>query len=142
MATGSSLSSYLEAQILNWIKGANIVAAPAQLYVALFTVDPTDASGSGTEVAGNGYARIAVLSSAWSAIVDNGIGNGSVISNSGVITFATPTGPGWGTVISFALYDALAAGNMIFQGELAADLVINAGDVVTFQIGALTITVD
>src|SRR5579871_3682493 len=114
MATGSSISSYLEAQILNWVKGTNIAAAPATLYVALYTANPNDASASGTEVTGNGYARAAVTSSTgWSSITDNGAGNGSVISNAGVITFATPTPAGRGTVTGFALYDAVSGGNEI-----------------------------
>ena len=143
MATGSSISSYLEAQILNWVKGTSIAASPATLYVALYTANPTDANASGTEVSGNAYARVAVTSATgWSAITDNGAGNGSVISNAGVITFATPTPAGWGTITGFALYDALTVGNELFWAALAASKVINAGDTVTFQIGALTVTVD
>lgn len=44
MATGSSISSYFEAQILNWLKGTSIVAAPATVYVALYTARSTSAS--------------------------------------------------------------------------------------------------
>lgn len=143
MATGSSISSYLEAQILNWVKGTSIVAAPATLYVALYTANPTDADASGTEVSGNAYARVGVTSaSGWSAITDNGAGNGAVISNAGVVTFPTPTPAGWGTVTGFAIYDSLTNGHELFWAALTASKVINAGDAVTFQIGALTVTVD
>jgi len=143
MATGTSISSYFEAQILNWLKGTSIAASPATLYAALYTANPTDANASGTEVSGNAYARIGITSATgWSAITDNGAGNGSVISNSGIITFPTPTPAGWGTVTGFALYDALTVGNELFWAALTASKVINAGDTVSFAIGALTITVD
>ena len=141
MATGTSLSSYTEAALLNWIKGTAFPGAPANLYVALFTTAPTDAAASGVEVSGNAYARVAIASSGWSAITDNGAGSGAVISNSGAVNFATPTPAGWGTVVAFALFDALTNGNMVFWATITSK-VINAGDTVTFAIGAITVTVD
>jgi hypothetical protein len=143
MATGSSISSYFEDQILNWVKGTSVVAAPATLYVALYTAAPNDASASGTEVTGNAYARVAITSATgWSAIVGAGAGTGDSVSNSGIVTFATPTPAGWGTVTHFALYDALTVGNEIVWAALTASKVINAGDAVTFPIGALAIFID
>lgn len=142
MATGTSISSYMEAQILNWIKGTNVVAANANLYVALFTTTPTDAAASGVEVSGNAYARVAIASGGWSAITDNGAGSGSVISNSGAVNFATPSPAGWGTVVAFALFDAITNGNMVFWAALAASKVINSGDTVSFGAGVLTVTLD
>ena len=137
------MSSYLEDQLLNWIKGTTFVAAPVTLYAALYTANPTDAQASGTEVSGNGYARQPITSSTgWSSIVGAGAGTGDSITNSGVITFATPTGAGWGTVTGFALYDALTVGNEVVWAALTASKVINAGDVVTFGIGAISIAFD
>ena len=55
---------------------------PSNVYVALFTTDPTDA-GSGTEVSGNGYARqSATFSSA----------SGGSTSNSSAIEFTASGG--------------------------------------------------
>jgi hypothetical protein len=143
MATGTSMSSYLEDQLLNWIKGSSFAAAPVTLYAALYTVNPNDAQASGTEVSGNAYARVAITSATgWSAIVGAGAGTGDSITNSGIVTFPTPTGAGWGTVTGFALYDAATVGNEIVWAALAASKVINAGDTVTFAIGALSIAFD
>ena len=142
MATGTSLSSYLEAQILNWAKGAAFVGAPVTLYAALYTVDPTDASASGTEVVGNAYARVAITSSTgWSAITDGGKGVGASITNAGVITYPTPTAA-WGTVGWFALYDAATVGNSIYADALTLSKIINSGDTVSFAVGAISIAVD
>jgi len=142
MATGTSLSSYTEAQILNWVKGTTFVAAPANLYVALYTANPTDANASGTEVSGNAYARVAIAAAGWSAITDGGAGVGSSMTNSGIVTFATPTPAGWGTVTGFALYDAITVGNEVFWAALSASKVVNAGDTVSFAVGAISIAVD
>lgn len=143
MATGTSMSSYLEDQLLNWFKGTNFVASPATLYCALYTANPTDANASGTEVSGNAYARTAITSATgWSAIAAAGAGTGDSITNSGIVTFPTPTGAGWGTVTGFALYDAVTVGNEVVWAALTASKVINAGDTVTFAIGALAIFFD
>ena len=143
MATGTSMSSYLEDQLLNWLKGAAFAASPATLYVALYTANPTDANASGTEVTGNAYARVAITSATgWSAIVAAGAGTGDSITNGGIVTFPTPTPAGWGTVTGFALYDASTLGNEIVWAALTASKVINAGDAVTFPIAALAVFFD
>jgi len=52
-------SDYLENTILDLVYGGVAYTPPAILYVALFSVAPTDAGG-GTELSGGGYARVAV----------------------------------------------------------------------------------
>ena len=52
----SSLSDYTELEILDHIFGGAAYTSPTNVYLALYTVAPTD-SGGGTEVSGNGYAR-------------------------------------------------------------------------------------
>lgn len=54
-----SLSRYLKAALLEEAFGAAAFTAPATLYLALYTVAPTD-NGGGTEVTGGSYARKAV----------------------------------------------------------------------------------
>ena len=141
MATGTSLSSYLEDQILNWIKGTAFVAAPANLYAALYTASPTDAAASGTEVSGNAYARVAIASTGWSAIAAGAAGTGDSITNAGIVTFPTPTAA-WGTVTAMALYDALTVGNEVVWAALTASKVVNSGDTVSFAVGAISIALD
>jgi hypothetical protein len=53
----SQLSNYLQENLLIHLLRNTNFARPANLYVALFTVAPTDAAGSGTEVAAASYAR-------------------------------------------------------------------------------------
>lgn len=142
MATGTSMSSYLEAALLNWIKGTAFPGVNATLYVALYTATPNDTTGSGAEVTGNGYARASIASTGWSAITDGGAGVGASITNSVAITFATPTGSGWGTVVAFALYDASSGGNEILWASLSSSKVINGGDLVQFQASQLSVAFD
>jgi hypothetical protein len=52
-------SEYLENAILDHVLGGPDYTRPGTLYIALYTVAPTDAGG-GTEVAGGSYARVAV----------------------------------------------------------------------------------
>ena len=52
----AAFSDYLENKVLGHVFGGTAYTAPTTLYVALYTVAPSD-TGGGTEVSGGGYAR-------------------------------------------------------------------------------------
>src|SRR5260221_11772528 len=132
-------ATYLEDQVLNYMKGTTFVAPTTNVYVALFTTAPADDGTGGTEVSGGSYARALVArSSGWSAITGGTAPH--QISNAGVITFATPTA-NWGTVLAIGIYDALTTGNLLYWNTITSQ-VINTGVVASFAIGALVITED
>src|SRR5260221_5898206 len=56
-------STYLEDKMLNWMKGTAFGAAPATVYVALFTTAPADDGTGAVEVSGGCYARAAITTS-------------------------------------------------------------------------------
>ena len=49
-------SNYLENKVIDHFLGTSSTSAPSNVYMGLFTSNPTDAN-SGTEVSGNGYSR-------------------------------------------------------------------------------------
>lgn len=141
----SAMSDYLENKLVDQLFRGQAFTAPATLYVGLLTAGPSDAGG-GTEVSGNGYARVAVTSSlanwagtqaAASTAVSSGTGGQT--SNNAAITFATPSAT-WGTVSHFGIYDAASGGNLLFWGALTISKTINQSDTVTFPAASLTIT--
>lgn len=118
-----------------------------QVYIALFTVIPTDAGG-GTEVSGNNYARVAVPCTmvAWAgtqaaASVAASSGVSGLTSNNNTITFPTPSAT-WGTVVAFGIFDALTGGNLMIYSGLTVNKTINTSDSVTFPAASLTFTID
>lgn len=118
----SGLSSYGETIVLAAILNT--------VFVSLHTADPGNNGTS--EIAGNGYARVAAT------FTDTGA-NPTTGSNATIVSFPTATG-GWGTVTFFGLWDSLTGGN--FQGSGAIDTartVLN-GDLVRFPTGALTVS--
>lgn len=118
-----NLSNYLKNQLRTHVFRTGSFAKPATLYVALFTVAPTDAGG-GTEVAGGAYARVQVgpADASWSAHATDGR-----TQNVAVVTFPVPSA-NWGTVTHMAIFDALAAGNMLAWQQLVTARVVNNGD--------------
>jgi len=131
-----SKSDYLENEILDHILGGADYARPATVYIALYTVAPTDAGG-GTEVTGGSYARVAVTNNAtnWPAA------SGGAKSNGTDITFAEATAS-WGTVVAFGILDAVTAGNFLYWADLTANKTIDSGDTAKFAVGDLDITED
>lgn len=129
-------SDYLENKLLDHVLNATTYTSPVTLYFALFTAAPTDAGG-GTEVSTNNYARKSMTANTTNFPAASG---GSV-ANGVAITFATPSGS-WGTITHFGIFDASTSGNLLYWGALTTSKAPGNGDVVSFAIGALTITED
>jgi hypothetical protein len=138
------------AQALTGISTATAAAGtgPATLYIALYTVAPTD-STAGTEVSGGSYARVAVTSSManWAGTQSAGSttassGTSGTTSNNNAITFPTPTA-NWGTVVATGALDASSAGNLLFWAAQSPSKTVNNGDPApSFAAGALTYQID
>jgi hypothetical protein len=138
-------TNYLENKLIDHIFRSATFAKPAALYVALFTSAPDDAGG-GTEVAGGGYARIAIAPGDlnWTATQGgtSGISSGTTgaTANAAPIQFAAPSAD-WGTVTHIAICDAVTGGNRIVWSPLTAAKTILLGDPAPlFPPGSLTIT--
>lgn len=116
------------------IQGASTAG---NLYVALFTVAPTD-STQGTECNYTGYARVAVARSAVGWTV-----SGDSVSNAAAITFGECSA-GSNTVVAFAICKGgtVNTNDAILYGTLTASLAVSAGVTPEFAIGALEVTVD
>lgn len=123
----SAASNYAETLALTYLLTNGSATRPTAWYVGLFTSDPTDA-GSGTEVAGNGYARKAVSFSV----------SGDTATNSGTVTFDPATGS-WGTISHIGIYDSLTTGNLLFHGSVTVSKQIDNGD--TFQISTSNLSI-
>jgi|TARA_R100000353_G_scaffold157462_1_gene116577 hypothetical protein len=122
-------SNYLENKVIDHFLGTSSTSAPSNVYMGLFTSNPTDAN-SGTEVSGNGYSR--------QVITFNAASSGSA-TNSSAETF-TASGGNWGTITHFGIFDASTSGNLLYHGALTDDKVIEDGDSLVVASGAITIT--
>jgi hypothetical protein len=154
----AAMSDFLENKIVDFIfrgqalgiTGASATAGsgPTNLYVGLYTVNPSD-TGGGTEVSGAGYTRVTISSSlanwagtqaAASTVASSG--NTGTTSNNGAITFGTP-GANWGSITGFGIFDAVTAGNLLIWGALTTPKTVNNGDAApAFSPAALSIQID
>jgi hypothetical protein len=128
----ASFSDYTENLVLNWLFTGNSATRPTAWYVGLFTAAPSD-TGGGTEVSGNGYARVATGTITVS-------GTATTATNDAAIEFAAASGGNWGTVTHAAVFDASSAGNMLAWAPLTTSRTINDGDVFRIPASSLTIT--
>ena len=130
----AAISNYLEEKWLNTMRGSSYTA-PANVYIALFTTQPTDAV-AGTEPAGSSYNRQPVTFT--SPVQDN---DKCTIKNSTEIVFAAAT-ESWGTISWVGLFDAAAGGNMLWQGAVNTAKTVDIDDQVRFQVHELVITLE
>jgi len=127
----AEFSDYLENWIIDHILRAVAFTPPATIYLALYTVAPTDAGG-GTEVSGGAYARQSFTLTAASA---------GASSNSADITFPQATAD-WGTVVAVGILDALTAGNLLMWSLLDASKTVASGDTFKINVNDLDILID
>jgi len=123
-------TDYLEDALLNHVLRNTSYTSPATVYVALYTVAPTDVGG-GTEVSGFGYARQAVT---FAAPVSG------TCANSGAVTFPQASGGAWGTIVAMGIFDAATSGNLLYYGNLTTAKVVGDGDQISFPNGSLTVS--
>lgn len=125
----SAMSNYLENALINATLRGTAYTAPATVYLALFTADPTEA-GTGTQVTGGAYARRAITFGAPSD---------GAASNSAEVLFPVATA-NWGTITHIGIFDALTGGNMLYYGSLTTSKVIQNSDQLKVNAGDITIT--
>ena len=129
----SAFSNYLEDQITGWIAGTSMTA-PTATFVQLYNGDPTDSGSGGTAL----FTRYQVASGAGSWTRGTG-GNGTITNASAFTITSAATATASATHV--AVWDASAAGNLLFYGALTTAKTIASGDEVKFNASALTLTV-
>lgn len=127
----SGVSDYAELKILEHAMGKTAWTKPTNVYLALFTSDPGD-DASGSEVSGGSYARRVI---SWGAAA------AGQIANDAQIEFPVATAS-WGTVTHVGIFDASAAGNLLWHGAVSASKTIDTDDQYVVQVGDLTVSLD
>jgi hypothetical protein len=142
------MSNYLEEKVLHHTLRGVSYTPPTGLYIALFTSDPGEPA-SGTEVSttegAGGWTNYARQDAAAGAAIDTGwttYANGQV-KNAKTITFpANNNAAASVTVTHIGLFGAATGGNLLYYSALSASKVIQPGDVLSFAINAITVSLD
>lgn len=124
-----NLSNYLENKVLDHFLGTTAYTMPTTVYVALYTVAPSD-TGGGTEATGGSYARQVSTFSASS---------GGATSNATNVDFVSMPAS---TIVAIGVHDALTAGNLLVWGTLSSNKALDAGDTLRIATGDLDISID
>lgn len=127
----SAMSDYLENKVLDHILSTTAFPKPTAVYLGLSLASMGD-DASGTELSGNGYARVAVSFDAAS---------GGTTDNTAVVDFPANSGSSnWGAVAYWSLWDASTSGNMLLHGAFTSAKTIEVNDVLRVAAGDLDIT--
>jgi hypothetical protein len=132
-----ALSNYTEDAFINAVfRNTSFPAPTANVYVALYTVAPTDSS-AGTEVSGGSYSRVAVTTTGgWTDPAGTGI-----TSNISLITFPTATAS-WGTIVAVGIFDTISGGNLLAYQNMSYPKTVLNNYIFKFVAGALTFQLD
>lgn len=135
---GGVISAYLGENVLDWMKGSAMPAAPAALSMALSKADPTrDNSGFNEVGTSIGYTRQAVAFGAPSSLV----GTGTSMSNSAAVTFGPATTGTWGSVTHGVIYDDVGTPNPLLYGPLSSPKNVVIGEGIGWAPGAIALLI-
>ena len=139
----SQFSNYTETNIIETtLRGASF-PVPAAIYIGLFTADPTDANVTANEVTLTAWPAYVRKDAADGGLIATGwtASSNGVSTNAKVTAFPTNNGTGNVTITHIGLYDAAMGGNLLYHAPLVSSKTLLPGDVISFGIGALTVTV-
>lgn len=140
----AGMSNYLEVALYDHCFRGLPYTAPDTLYLALFTynagLEANDPAYYGTELSGDGYARLAVGGATGRAFTSYPDHDGPGV-NAEHWDFA-PATANWNTADYFALMDAASDGNVLWWGALVDPTTILAGQTLRIEAGALEIYID
>jgi hypothetical protein len=128
----SSFTDYTENLALTYLFTTGSATRPTAWYVGLFTAAPSDAGG-GTEVSGNGYARVVTGTI-------SGSGTATTFTNAAAIEFAAASGGNWGTIGWAGIFTASTGGTLLAWAPLTTAKAINDGDIFRIPASSLSIT--
>lgn len=132
-----SMSNTTENDVLKAIlQGTDIsFRAGANLYLALFTADPTEAGVFTNEATYTGYARVAMAKA--TSFTDGG----STFTNANLVQFGQCSA-GSNTITHFAICTASTAGQIVVSGALNSSLNVSSGIQPQFSAGSLSVGAD
>jgi hypothetical protein len=128
----SSFTDYTENLVLTYLFTTGSATRPTAWYVGLFTAAPSD-TGGGTEVSGNGYARVVTGTI-------SGSGTATTFTNAAAIEFAAASGGNWGTIGWAGIFTASSGGTLLAWAPLTTSKAINDGDIFRIPASSLSIT--
>lgn len=123
----ANASNFLRNALYNHIFRNTPYTPPANVYVALYSTNPT-AADTGTEISGAGYARQVVTLGAPT----NGSGSNAAQVNLPVATANYPA-----TVTHFGLRTAATGGNLLAYQALTTPRTITQGEAPIISVGQL-----
>jgi len=132
-----SFTDYLENALLDHVfgtgAGKTLAYTQPDKFIALCTVAVTDTADGGTitEPGSPSYARKAMAT--WDAA------SAGATENTNDVLFAQATAS-FGTILDFAICDAVTAGNVLAYGSLTISKSVASGDTPKFATGDLDIT--
>lgn len=120
------------------------LTVPATVYFGLFLSTPLDDGSAGGEVAGNGYARVALANSTVNFANATTGATPFITSkwNAVAITFPADVTADWGQVLAVGAFDALTSGNLLWIADITPFRTIQVGDTPQLPATSLVMTLD
>ncbi len=129
----SDLTEYLAKKWMDHLLGVAAFTQPTDIYLGLFSADPTSSGSLVNEIASGGYGRQVITDAMGATELATG-----VAINDGGIAFPDPTASY--AVTHYGILDAISAGNMLLRQARTSTLNVTSGGApVQVSAGQLTL---
>ena len=133
------MSTYLQNKLLDHANGVASYTAPANVYLASFSVAPTEAGG-GTEESGGNYARVTMANTGatWNTA------SGGAMDNKLAFAWSKDTGADWSAganQVAWGTFDQLSGGNLLEFGPWTVPKPVKVDDTPSAAIGDLDMSI-
>ncbi len=125
----AQMSNYLENKLIDHCFRNTPFATPGFVYVALYSVDPTD-TDTGVELTGDGYARVQVTM---------GVDTDGTSLNTVEVLFAAATAD-WASISHIGIRDEATGGNLLMHQALTAPVAVLNTNNFRIPVGDLELT--
>lgn len=129
------LGNFYSQALLDYLLGDTVPTLPGTWYAALFSVTPDD-TGGGTELAGSGYARIALTNDGTNFPASAVVGGVATKVTGTDITWGPATGSNWVAAVAVGCFDASSGGNLAWWGPLSTPITVLVGQSLTVGAGS------
>jgi hypothetical protein len=133
------MSTWLQTQVLNHINGVATFTPSANVYLASFSVAPTEAGG-GTEAVGGNYIRITIVNDGtkWNTA------GGGATDNKAAFAWIKNAGSDWSAganQVAWGLFDDPVAGHLLYFGPWTVPKPVKVDDTPSVAIGDLDMSI-
>ena len=130
----AGISHFLGNAIIDWYRGTTFPAAPASVFIRVYSAMPADDGTGGTELSGSGYSALEIEGATGLNFSAGALG---LTDNDQLWQVGVTATADWATAVGIAFWSLATGGTMYSSHALGTPRTVKNGETFTFAAGDL-----